>query len=103
MLGAGSWGTALAMLTARIGRSVLLWTHDDKRRLTPLCGNDTSGQLPGALTLPENIKVTSHFEQLIEHSSDFVVAVCNHGRSRWSVPSSECIRIARTRVAQTGF
>lgn len=79
MLGAGSWGTALAMLTARIGRSVLLWTHDDKRRLTPLCGNDTSGQLPGALTLPENIKVTSHFEQLIEHSSDFVIAVPSHG------------------------
>ncbi|SVB29243.1 uncharacterized protein METZ01_LOCUS182097, partial [marine metagenome] len=25
VLGAGSWGTALAMLTARIGRSVLLW------------------------------------------------------------------------------
>ena len=70
VLGAGSWGTALALLTARAGRTVLLWSHHQTGpRIRSL----------GGLPLPDNVQVTSRFEELIEHNTDFVVAVPSHG------------------------
>ena len=70
VLGAGSWGTALALLTARAGRTVRLWSHHQTGpRIRSL----------GGLPLPDNVQVTSRFEELIEHNTDFVVAVPSHG------------------------
>jgi glycerol-3-phosphate dehydrogenase (NAD(P)+) len=51
VIGAGAWGTALAVLWARAGRDVALWARDPAAvRL--------SARLPG-VTLPENLVVTS--------------------------------------------
>ena len=58
IIGAGAWGTALAIQAARAGRAVTLWARDAARaaeieqtRLNP--------RLPG-IRLPGTIRVTSH-------------------------------------------
>ena len=56
VLGAGSWGTALAVLLARNGFPTLLWGHDaahiDEVRAT----RENSVYLPG-VTLPESLSI----------------------------------------------
>jgi glycerol-3-phosphate dehydrogenase (NAD(P)+) len=60
IIGAGAWGTALAIQAARAGRPVTLWARDATRaaeieqtRLNP--------RLPG-IRLPGTIRVTSHLQ-----------------------------------------
>jgi glycerol-3-phosphate dehydrogenase (NAD(P)+) len=58
ILGAGSWGTALAWLWGKDGRRISLWGHDGDRvaRIRETCEN--SDYLPG-LKLPGSVRVTS--------------------------------------------
>ena len=58
ILGAGSWGTALAWLWTKDGREVWLWGHNPDRmaRIRETCEN--SDYLP-RLTLPRSLRVTS--------------------------------------------
>lgn len=53
VIGAGAWGTALAIQAARAGRSVLLWARDPAR----LAAGENP-RLPGH-RLPESIRVTA--------------------------------------------
>ena len=57
VLGAGGWGTALAVHLARVGHDVRLWARDPRsrrnRRPTP-----QPGVLPD-VALPENVIVTA--------------------------------------------
>ncbi len=52
IVGAGAWGTALAIQAARAGRSVLLWARDPAR-----LASRENPRLPGH-RLPESIRVT---------------------------------------------
>jgi len=58
VLGAGSWGTALAVLWARCGNSVTLWGHNAERAEQLRMTRENVEYLPG-ITLPESIHVTS--------------------------------------------
>jgi glycerol-3-phosphate dehydrogenase (NAD(P)+) len=58
ILGAGSWGTALAWLWAKDGRQVSLWGHDAERVARMRATRENSDYLPG-LTLPESVRVIS--------------------------------------------
>ncbi len=53
IIGAGAWGTALALLAARNGHRVTLWARDP----AAILANRESPRLPG-FTLPANIAVT---------------------------------------------
>jgi len=65
VLGAGSWGTALAMVLARSGkRQVCLYSHDAEHVAAMNQHRENSRYLPG-MALPENIHVTSHVEEAI--------------------------------------
>lgn len=62
VLGAGSWGTALAMVLARSGkREVLLYTHDPAHAEAIRQSGENSRYLPG-IALPDNIRVTDNLE-----------------------------------------
>ena len=56
VIGAGAWGTALAIQAARAGRSVTLWARDPARILS----NRENPRLPGHI-LPDAIRVTGEF------------------------------------------
>jgi glycerol-3-phosphate dehydrogenase (NAD(P)+) len=58
ILGAGSWGTALAWLWGKDGRQVLLWGHDGDRVMRMRETRENSDYLPG-LKLPGSVRVTS--------------------------------------------
>jgi len=58
ILGAGGWGTALAVLWARRGNNVLLWGHNPERAAQLQETRENAGYLPG-VKLPESIHVTS--------------------------------------------
>ena len=56
VIGAGAWGTALAVLNARAGRQVILWARDAERAAA-MAATRQNARLPG-VALPENLTVT---------------------------------------------
>jgi len=54
ILGAGSWGTALALLAARCQRPVLLWSNESGHAKMMAQTRANEAYLPG-ISLPENI------------------------------------------------
>jgi glycerol-3-phosphate dehydrogenase (NAD(P)+) len=78
VLGAGSWGTALALHLARIGHPVQLWARDtalvgemQRRRANPVYLPDAT--FPDALTVTDRLPEALHDAQLV------VAAVPSHG------------------------
>ncbi len=58
VLGAGSWGTALAVLWAKRGNNVTLWGHNVERVARLRSKRENADYLPGVV-LPESIHITS--------------------------------------------
>ncbi len=61
VIGAGAWGTALAIQAARAGNSVTLWARDATRAAMLAAGRENP-RLPG-MRLPEPILVTSELPE----------------------------------------
>lgn len=57
VIGAGAWGTALAVLHARAGHDVTLWARD-AGRAAAMIATRQNPRLPGT-TLPDNLAITS--------------------------------------------
>lgn len=58
IVGAGSWGTALAVLWANHGKKVVLWGHNSERIERARSSRENSDYLPG-IKLPPNIELVS--------------------------------------------
>ena len=73
ILGAGSWGTALAALVAKKGHDARLWAIEPQvvKEVRGLQENRT--YLPG-IRLPQNLQATNDLEEALE-DADFVVSV----------------------------
>ncbi|MBW3613618.1 MAG: NAD(P)-dependent glycerol-3-phosphate dehydrogenase [Chloroflexi bacterium] len=74
ILGAGAWGTTLAMLLAEAERPVSLWTRSSGSGQRLAHGRTNERYLPG-LTFPPNLRVVTDVEQLGEPHRFYVVAV----------------------------
>lgn len=77
VLGAGSWGTALALLLARSNNTVRLWVRDQQQANNLQQQHSNARYLPG-ITLPETLTVTSDLGEAIQHSQDILIAVPSH-------------------------
>jgi glycerol-3-phosphate dehydrogenase (NAD(P)+) len=73
VIGAGSWGTALAMQLARAGRQVGLWDRDSQRAAEMQRTRENSRYLPG-FELHPRIRVTGVLEEAIAQAQ-LVVSV----------------------------
>ena len=76
ILGAGTWGTALAILLANNLHEVILWSKIQKE-VTELSEHRTEiKNLPSAI-LPESVVVTSKLEEALKESELIVMAVAS--------------------------
>ncbi|MDP7193125.1 MAG: NAD(P)H-dependent glycerol-3-phosphate dehydrogenase [Arenicellales bacterium] len=77
VLGAGSWGTALALLSARCGRRVLLWSPEQDQVSEMVATASNERYLPG-IPFGPNITATADLAAVTEATRDLVVAVPSH-------------------------
>jgi glycerol-3-phosphate dehydrogenase (NAD(P)+) len=77
LLGAGSWGTALAILAARNGCQVMLWGHNSEHIAALAKARKNQRYLPD-LAFPEQIAVTSDLKQAAEFSDLILLSVPSH-------------------------
>lgn len=77
VLGAGSWGTALALLLARNGLPVYLWGHDSARMATIAHERKNSRYLPD-FPFPDNIYIRSDLPELIDEVKRVLIVVPSH-------------------------
>ncbi|HWK23230.1 MAG TPA: NAD(P)H-dependent glycerol-3-phosphate dehydrogenase [Ureibacillus sp.] len=74
VLGAGSWGTALAQILAENGHHTLVWTHREEQANEINQFHTNQKYLPN-IELPGNLTATSNLEEAVLHGDTLVVAV----------------------------
>ena len=74
VLGAGSWGTTLAILLAEGSHSVTLWSFVEKDTEAILRSRENPSFLPG-IKIPESVGVTSNMEEAVSGKEMIVVAI----------------------------
>lgn len=78
VLGAGSWGTALAVHLARAGHSVRLWARDAVLAEELRCTRENARYLPG-IEMPTAIAPTASLDEALRNARFVLVAVPSHG------------------------
>lgn len=74
ILGAGSWGTALAILLCNNGHQVTLWSHRPEEAEELSAARVHTSKLPG-VKLPEAINITAQLEEMLQNKDVLVLAV----------------------------
>lgn len=77
VLGAGSWGTALAIQLARSGRSTRLWGRDRERLVRMARDRRNEKYLPGG-AFPAALAVVTELHAALHSVTDALVAVPSH-------------------------
>ena len=74
VIGAGSWGTAIAFVLAENGHDCLLWTRREQQSFEINERHTNEAYLPG-ISLPTNLQAVSDLKTAIEHAETIVIAV----------------------------
>ena len=74
VLGAGSWGTTLAVLLAEKGFQIGLWSHREESASELERSRQNSRYLPG-VRFPDNLRVSSGISRVVDGSGMIVTAV----------------------------
>ncbi len=77
VLGAGSYGTALAIALSRNGANVILWGHEPEHMAQLEIDRANEAFLPG-VRFPDSLIVTSNLQDAVEGSRDILVVVPSH-------------------------
>lgn len=77
ILGAGSWGTALAILAAKNGCQTLLWGHNSAHMDALSNDKENKRYLPG-LELPSSLKISNDLMEAATFSSLILLVVPSH-------------------------
>jgi glycerol-3-phosphate dehydrogenase (NAD(P)+) len=78
VLGAGGWGTALAVHLARVGHDTVLWGRDEALVARLRTGRTNPVYLPDVV-LPATLRVTADLDEALHGSTLVVAAVPSHG------------------------
>ena len=78
VIGAGSWGTALALQFARGGREIRLWGRDGKQ-LAAISAEGTNNRYLPDVPFPDNLHVEADLATCLDGVRDIVIAVPSHG------------------------
>ncbi len=74
ILGAGSWGTALALYLSRLGQVVRLWTHDSADAVNMQTARVNQRYLPGFI-FPDTLQPVANLQDAISGIQDIIIAV----------------------------
>ena len=74
VIGAGSWGTAIAFVLAENGHDCLLWARRSDQSAEINEKHTNNAYLPG-ISLPDNLKATSDLEEAAMHGDIVIIAV----------------------------
>jgi glycerol-3-phosphate dehydrogenase (NAD(P)+) len=74
VIGAGAWGTALAIAIARNGNEVLLWGRETQQ-LTAMQKTHTNERYLPGLTFPDSLDVCTDFELALKSAKHILVSV----------------------------
>ena len=77
VVGAGSWGTALAILLAREGHPTTLWSRDAAQARSMQAQRHNARYLPGA-EFPPSLTITTDLHQALRSARDALIAVPSH-------------------------
>ena len=77
IIGAGGWGTALAITQSRAGREVRLWVYEPYLVESIRATRENPLFLPGAL-IPESVRVTHSMEEALSGAGIVMVVVPSH-------------------------
>lgn len=77
VLGAGSWGTALAIQAAKNGCHTMLWGHNPEHMSCLATEKENKRYLPN-LNLPESLELTSNLENAVKFSHILLISVPSH-------------------------
>ncbi|QJY37434.1 NAD(P)H-dependent glycerol-3-phosphate dehydrogenase [Vibrio europaeus] len=77
VLGAGSYGTSLAISLARNGANVVIWGHDPEHMARLEAERANHEFLPG-IEFPQSLIVESDLEKAVQGSRDLLVVVPSH-------------------------
>ena len=80
MVGAGAWGTALALVAARAGRNVTLWSREPEVTNTIRMTSENAIFLPG-VPLPPNIVATANIMEASSAEAVLLAAPAQHVRT----------------------
>ena len=78
MIGAGSWGTALALLLARKGVTVVLWDYDTEHVAQLARDRENKRHQPGHL-FPDTLTISSSLKETVGGVDCVVMVVPSHG------------------------
>ncbi|MFH5924773.1 NAD(P)H-dependent glycerol-3-phosphate dehydrogenase [Roseomonas xinghualingensis] len=74
VIGAGAWGTALALQALRAGADVTLWARDPMRAQAMRTARENALHLPGA-SLPPALRITADADEALAGASLAILAV----------------------------
>jgi glycerol-3-phosphate dehydrogenase (NAD(P)+) len=97
VIGAGSWGTALAILLAREGHPTQLWGRDGAQLEAMQASRRNSRYLPDA-SFPESLQVSADLAQALQGARDALIAVPSHA-FRTTLEQIRPLLAPRTRIA----
>ena len=77
IVGAGSWGTALAVVAARAGHSVSLWSRDPDLA-NSINQQRTNSRYLKSVSIPDRVTATSELDKALEQASLVLLATPSH-------------------------
>ena len=106
ILGAGSWGTALAIVLGPRFDRVRLWSHDTGLADEVGCSRENVTYLPG-FRLPDNVELTDDLERAVSESGHrparrSLAAPTEVFQGMCSVPGPEMLFVSATKGIETG-
>lgn len=78
ILGAGSWGTAIALYLARRGQTVRMWSID-KSEIDAMVADKANNRFMPGFDLPDTIHPTAHLADAIKDVEDIIIVVPSVG------------------------
>ncbi|HTM63595.1 MAG TPA: NAD(P)H-dependent glycerol-3-phosphate dehydrogenase [Gammaproteobacteria bacterium] len=78
ILGAGSWGTAIALYLARRGQTVRLWSFEISE-IAALIAERSNNQFMPGYPFPETIQPTANLAEALKNIEDVIIAVPSVG------------------------
>ena len=80
IVGAGAWGTALAIIAERAGREVILWARRPEQAAALAAERENRLHLPG-VSLAPGIRVTAALEAAFELEAVLIALPAQHLRA----------------------